>query len=488
MARNGYVVSPVTEREVEEGLVSSSMLGAAPRILFAGYLTKRTRNMMRWKRRWWELLDNGTLIYFASEKRMKLLGEVDISRSCYDVRLGAERCLVGFPRLVPPGSCFAFAIVKRTYYVFAPTTEEARGWTEHIAATSAALSRRHLSALSPQPLSPTPQPGFAPRQSHSLRPHSATGANTSLIRHLPPEAEAEQGDEPRGLPSFPGVQLRNPLLQERHSSVPASLHRVGSPARRNTGILPRSAWKADGILSPGEEEPTAASSVSPLSLSQTSSSYLPLLEHESHTGPLDREARSGRPTHTRHDSYTGELEVEGKLGRAPPQRMSIAVPVSHEFQRLQEREAEIRRRLALLDEVPPRPNSVDPRVPANKRTRSSSAGVLLRPPGYHFLDGLPAGLDQKPLLRSKEKLLPDSNFTPSYQHTNGSIRTTHNGMDGSGQLKQHRQDSHSPPASSSPDMKQHSPDPIQSVRDWDDSPAVPGEPLMAATDDRESHL
>ena len=43
----------------------------------SGYLVKRTQTLRRWKKRWWQLTDDGVLRYFKSEKREKLLGEIE---------------------------------------------------------------------------------------------------------------------------------------------------------------------------------------------------------------------------------------------------------------------------------------------------------------------------------------------------------------------------------------------------------------------------
>ena len=416
MTQNGEVaVAHVAERDST----------ASPTILCAGYLTKRTSNMVRWKRRWWELHENGSLLYFASEKRLKLLGEVDIVRSCYDVRLGAERCLINFPRLVSQDCCFAFAIVKRTYYVFAPTAGEAKRWTQHIANTSASLSRRQLLTQSPRSLSPTSAiSGPGPKRS---RPRSATNAALTPHHHL-------QLDKAREMVSFPGAHLRSVTLQGHHGLVPSSLHLPrASPGYSASPRTP--AWKTDGLLSQRDSE-TSMPSTTSLSLSQTAS-YLSQLEQEENClgwpPALDQEAPTG-PTHPRHDLCTGELEAEEETGKSSsfvPSRMSVAVPLSQEFQRLQEREAEIRRRLACLEEQPPRPRSADTRWSAlgKRRPHASSAGALPHLPRHRHGDTAQptsAGFGSKVIEKSSERVptLHSSTQAPSHHHTNGSARNS----------------------------------------------------------------
>lgn len=401
MTQNGELaVTHVVERDS----------AASPTILCAGYLTKRTSNMVRWKRRWWELHENGLLLYFASEKRLKLLGEVDIVRSCYDVRLGAERCLVSFPRLVSQDCCFAFAIVKRTYYVFAPTAAEARRWTQHIANTSASLSRRQLLTQSPpRALSPTSAlSGPGPKRS---RPRSTTNAALSPL----------QLDEA----SLPGAHLRSVALQGQCGPPPSSLQLSRASPRTP-------AWKMDGLLSQRDSEVSMLSATS-RSLSQTAS-YLSQLEREEDCGlgwplTLDPEAQTGH-THPRHDLCTGELEAEEETGRSSslaPHRVSIAVPLGQEFQRLQEREAEIRRRLACLEEQPPRPRSAETRWTGlgRRRPHASSAGALPHRCYGDTSQPTSAGLGSKVVARSSERVpaLHSSTQTPSHHHSNGSARS-----------------------------------------------------------------
>ena len=122
-----------------------------PLILMSGFLTKRTKTMSRWKKRWWQLLGDGSLLYFKGEARVRVLGEIDVAHTCYDIRLGAEHCHIKFPRLVNPSTCFSFAVLKRTYYVYAPSPHEARQWADALTNASYVLNRDRPRSLSCSP-------------------------------------------------------------------------------------------------------------------------------------------------------------------------------------------------------------------------------------------------------------------------------------------------------------------------------------------------
>eukprot|EP00731_Ephydatia_muelleri_P030291 Em0021g814a len=113
-----------------------------PRILVSGYLTKRTKNFKSWKKRWWQLSTDGMLLYFKNESRCKLLGEIDIGGSCYDVCLGADKVKVSFPATIPANCCFSFSVLKRTYYLYAAAESEAKRWVECVAHVSGVLRRK----------------------------------------------------------------------------------------------------------------------------------------------------------------------------------------------------------------------------------------------------------------------------------------------------------------------------------------------------------
>lgn len=124
---------------------------AKPLILMSGYLTKRTRTLLHWKRRWWQLLGDGTLIYFQGRDRHKMLREIDIAHTCYDIQLGADHCPVSFPPIIGDQCCFSFSILKRTYYVYAPSPSEARRWTDSLMSASYLLNRNRPRELSTNP-------------------------------------------------------------------------------------------------------------------------------------------------------------------------------------------------------------------------------------------------------------------------------------------------------------------------------------------------
>lgn len=82
------------------------------------------------------------LLYFKNESRCKLLGEIDIGGSCYDVCLGADKIKVSFPATIPANCCFSFSVLKRTYYLYASAESEAKRWIECIAHVSGVLRRK----------------------------------------------------------------------------------------------------------------------------------------------------------------------------------------------------------------------------------------------------------------------------------------------------------------------------------------------------------
>ena len=126
-----------------------------PAILASGYLVKRTRSLGRWKKRWWQLTDDGTLIYFKGEERTKALGEIDVGRSCYEVRFGADQCKADFPAAVPDCCCFSFSVLKRTYYMYAANPADAKHWADSIASLSAVLNyKKKMAGRRPAPEPP----------------------------------------------------------------------------------------------------------------------------------------------------------------------------------------------------------------------------------------------------------------------------------------------------------------------------------------------
>lgn len=120
-----------------------------PMVLMSGFMTKKTRSLnSKWKQRWWQLMDDGFLYYFKSDDHpQKLLGKIDVGKTCYDVKLGAEMCRVRFPRPVPSCCCFSFAVINRTYYVYTPTPGEAEKWSQAITGLSKVINRKIVAGL-----------------------------------------------------------------------------------------------------------------------------------------------------------------------------------------------------------------------------------------------------------------------------------------------------------------------------------------------------
>ncbi len=136
------IVPPVVREEE-----STDKFDIGPLVLMSGFMTKRTRTLNRWKQRWWQVLDNGFLLYYKSDDRSKLLGQIDIARTCYDVRLGSERCQVEFPRAAPSCCCISFAVLKRIYYVYTPTAGEAKRWSHTISNMSRVINRKIVAGV-----------------------------------------------------------------------------------------------------------------------------------------------------------------------------------------------------------------------------------------------------------------------------------------------------------------------------------------------------
>ena len=137
-----------------------------PLVVMSGFLTKRNRTLNRWRQRWWQLLDNGILFYYNSDDRAKQLGQIDIAHSCYDVKLGRENCPVSFPRVAPSCCCLSFTVLKRSYYLYAPTAAEATKWAETIKNASRVLNRRVVAGVerrkAPDPPGPPRPPSCPP--------------------------------------------------------------------------------------------------------------------------------------------------------------------------------------------------------------------------------------------------------------------------------------------------------------------------------------
>ena len=153
------IVPPVVRKE---SIPDKANIG--PITVMSGFMTKKTRSLNRWKHRWWQLLDNGYLFYFKSDDRLKLLGQIDIARTCYDVRHGSDKCQVTFPRAAPTCCCISFAVLKRTYYVYTPTAAEAQKWFHALTSMSRVINRKIVAGVerrrAPEP--PAPSRPYSP--------------------------------------------------------------------------------------------------------------------------------------------------------------------------------------------------------------------------------------------------------------------------------------------------------------------------------------
>ena len=118
-----------------------------PRVLMSGYMTKKTWGVGMWKQRWWQLKDDGILQYYKPEDPpQKLLGEIDIGKTCYEVKMGSETRMK-FPKAVPSCCCFFFSVLKRVYFVYTPTPDEAKNWVSAISDISRVINIKFFAGL-----------------------------------------------------------------------------------------------------------------------------------------------------------------------------------------------------------------------------------------------------------------------------------------------------------------------------------------------------
>lgn len=153
----------------------------------SGYVVKRARRGFgsKWQKRYWQLLGDGALIYFSGDHRLKVLGEIDIAHTCYEVRHGAENCEIKFPPAVKPSCCFSVAVLKRTYYFFTYTTWEAEKWVEALSSTSYIINR-----LRPRNLDYSPAVQVALKALNETTSNTApTAASTSSSPPVPPSTQ-----------------------------------------------------------------------------------------------------------------------------------------------------------------------------------------------------------------------------------------------------------------------------------------------------------
>lgn len=216
----------------------------SPLIATSGYLTKKSRGLTsRWLRRWWQLLGDGTLIYFKGEQRLKVLGEIDIAHTCYDVQLGGEFCQMSFPPVIPTNCCLSVSVLKRTYYLFAPTPREAAKWAESLRSASYLLNRDRPRELSVNPAvlvaeeeleaTPPPPPSVPPPPSSHKPPPPPPPLSSSIDDST--EGEDEHKQLPRGFHqslSRGSHNLSVPDLRFDYSGMGGASGRRGSAGGR----------------------------------------------------------------------------------------------------------------------------------------------------------------------------------------------------------------------------------------------------------------
>ena len=332
-----------------------------PLVLMSGSMTKRTRTMnRRWKQRWWQLLDNGLLLYFQNDKRVKLLGEIDIGRTCYDVRLGAKSCGIVFPRVAPSCCCISFTVLKRTYYTYAPTAAEAKKWAEAIHKVSNVLNRRVVAGVERRkaPVAPGPSrpPSCPPNFRISMTPWDLTPHyNISLAGSVEDVYRVRVKDDSDDLPR----PRRRRMIKKMASSVPDNLDHVGIALPPDPGAR---LWLDGSPLpdpcsldfstptitkrSPSPIIVAARESVGSMSTSSPKDSILSSLSIE-----------LGSSSCTSNASLVHTRDAVSPLWRDSKKRHSLPDNFEQEFDRLEKKEEWIKHRLQSRG-IPPRPASI----------------------------------------------------------------------------------------------------------------------------------
>ena len=195
-----------------------------PLVVMSGFLTKRNRTLNRWRQRWWQLFDNGILLYYNNDDRAKQLGQIDIAHSCYDVKLGRENCPVSFPRVAPSCCCLSFTVLKRSYYLYAPTAAEAAKWAETIKSASRVLNRRVVAGVerrkAPDPPGP-PRPPSCPPNMRINRDFVHSRTETFSVSNALEDSLDMSLQFSGGRPTFAASRMK------MASSMPDLLDRVG---------------------------------------------------------------------------------------------------------------------------------------------------------------------------------------------------------------------------------------------------------------------
>ena len=288
---------------------STSKKDFSPLITTSGYLTKRSRGFgpHRWQKRWWQLLGDGTLIYFRGEERLKVLGEIDIAHTCYDIRLGADQCDINFPSAVSSSCCFAVHVLKRTYYFYAPTSQEAKKWVESLRESSYLLNRSRPRELSSNPAVQVASEVLetTPPSPPSVPPPPSTYKPLPPPPSVPPplsESTDEGEDEPSDLPGFHNPYYRN--------------HNLSVPDLRYDYYTPNSRW-IDGSprIRQARSRPSSSQSSSSQSYWQRSQS---LLGENSHG-----QQRSSQESPGQRRSFQGSPGQRHSFQESPGQRRSF---------------------------------------------------------------------------------------------------------------------------------------------------------------------
>lgn len=309
-----------------------------PAILASGYLAKRTRAIGRWKKRWWQLTDDGTLLYFKSEERTKALGEIDVARTCYDVRLGAEQCKVEFPRGVPSCCCFSFSVLKRTYYLYAATAADAKRWAESIVNVSLVMNYRKKGSLRPLP----------------PRPDSAASVRCRVYR---------RDDDRR----YSNRDVSVTTLASEASDQPTELPRIVKRSRQNTyGGRPGSRSSSDSRYGsvPNLHRPRGRY------IPQSASARLWLDGSPPPNGRGGRKRNPEREPHARPSSAMATHQMNSSIGSIDKLHVTRATEKGN---RARQRQLPARNWWQQVDsdgyELPPRAQSVDISMLSKKRAR-----------------------------------------------------------------------------------------------------------------------
>lgn len=213
-----------------------------PLVVMSGFLTRKNRTFNRWKQRWWQLHDNGMLFYYKNDNRGKLLGQIDVAHTCYDVKIGRENCNIPFPRVAPSCCCFSFTVLKRSYYLYAPTAAEARKWAESLRAASRVLNRRVVAGVerrkAPDPPGPLRPPSCPPNM--RINRNSIHAHKLSVSESMDDSYEMSLQ-----LPNAVGPRLK--ARSKLASSMPDLLDRAGySPSPIAMGRNPNDRLWLDG--------------------------------------------------------------------------------------------------------------------------------------------------------------------------------------------------------------------------------------------------